>query len=99
MPMTIVVTRDVAARFRGFLASVMVEIAPGVYTHPRLSASVRERVWRVLSEWFGERPGSCIVMTWADKASAGGQGVRTLGSPPINLIDIDGFLLAQRELS
>lgn len=98
MPMTVVVTRDVAARFRGFLASVMVEIAPGVYTHPRLSAGVRERVWAVLSEWFSERPGSCIVMTWADKAAAGGQGVRTLGSPPINLIDIDGFLLAQREL-
>ncbi|TVR13365.1 MAG: type I-E CRISPR-associated endoribonuclease Cas2, partial [Planctomycetota bacterium] len=30
MPMTIVVTNDVADRYRGFLASCMLEIAPGV---------------------------------------------------------------------
>lgn len=34
MPMTVVVTRDVPDRFRGFLVSVMLEIAPGVYTAP-----------------------------------------------------------------
>ena len=31
MPMTVVVTRDVEPRYRGFLASAMLEIAPGVY--------------------------------------------------------------------
>jgi len=51
MPMTVVVTRDVPDRFRGFLASCMLEIAPGVYTQPRLSAGVRERVWTVLADW------------------------------------------------
>ena len=34
MPMCVIVTRDVPARFRGFLASCMLEIAPGVYTQP-----------------------------------------------------------------
>ena len=46
MPMTMVMTRDVAARYRGFLASVMPEIAPGVYVSPELSKGVRERIWR-----------------------------------------------------
>jgi len=31
MPMTVVATRNVAPRVRGFLASVMCEVAPGVY--------------------------------------------------------------------
>ena len=35
--MVVIVTRDVADRFRGFLASCMLEIAPGVYTAPRMS--------------------------------------------------------------
>ena len=52
MPMTVVVTRNVAPRYRGFLASVMLEIAPGVYTSPRMSRAVRERVWEVLTGWF-----------------------------------------------
>ena len=32
----------------------MLEIAPGVYTAPNLNAAVRDRVWTVLSDWFGE---------------------------------------------
>ena len=50
--MTVVVTRDVAPRFRGFLASCMLEIGPGVYTAPRMNAGVRERVWAVMQEWY-----------------------------------------------
>ena len=34
MAMCVIVTRDVPMRFRGFLASCMLEIAPGVYTQP-----------------------------------------------------------------
>lgn len=44
MPMTMVVTRDVEARYRGFLTSVMLEVAPGVYIAPELSTGVRMRV-------------------------------------------------------
>ena len=32
--MTMVVTRNVAPRYHGFLTSVMLEMAPGVYTGP-----------------------------------------------------------------
>ena len=62
--MVVVVTRDVADRYRGFLASAMLEIAPGVYTAPRMSKGVRERVWAVLADWFGALGGGSIVMTW-----------------------------------
>lgn len=96
MSMTVVVTRDVADRFRGFLASCMLEIGPGVYTAPRMSAAVRERVWAVLTEWFAELGGGSIVMTWPDSRLTGGQAVCTLGSPPIELIDIDGVVLSVR---
>ena len=50
MPLTLIVTRDVPGRYRGFLASVMPEVAPGVYVAPDLSKGVRERVWAVLAD-------------------------------------------------
>ena len=53
MSMTVMVTRDVVERFTGFLASVMPEVAPGVFASPSLSKGVRERVWAVLSDWWG----------------------------------------------
>lgn len=95
--MTVIVTRDVAYRFRGFLASVMLEIGPGVYTAPRMSVAVRERVWIVLKEWFDELGGGSIVMTWEDGRKASGQGVDVLGQPPIDLVDHEGVILAKRE--
>ena len=52
MPMTLVVTNNVAPRFRGFLSSVMLEIAPGVYTGPRMSKAVRKQIWTVLEDWY-----------------------------------------------
>lgn len=68
--MTVVVTRDVTARFRGLLASCMLEIAPGVYTAPKMNRAVRVRVWAVLEEWFAELGGGGIVMTWLEPLSA-----------------------------
>ena len=54
MAMTVVVTRDVEGRYRGFLGSCMLELAPGVYTAPRMTRGIRERVWRVIEAWHGE---------------------------------------------
>ena len=104
MTMTVVVTRNVAPRFRGFLASAMLEIAPGVYTAPQMSRGVRERIWQVLSEWFdagaitGGHPEdqASIVVTWRDREASGGQGIETLGVPVKRLVDADGVLLVQR---
>jgi CRISPR-associated protein Cas2 len=97
--MVVVVTRDVAERFRGFLASAMLEIAPGVYTAPRMSAGVRERVWAVLQAWFSGLGGGSIVMTWRDAAEPCGQGLRVLGLPPRTFAEVDGLVVTVSRVS
>ncbi len=99
MSMTVVVTRNVRDRIRGFLASAMLEIGPGVYSAPRISPAVRDRIWSVLSEWFLDEEEASIVMLWADNNLPGGQSVRSLGIPPIRLVEIDGLVVAFRERS
>jgi CRISPR-associated protein Cas2 len=71
--MTVVVTRDVEGRYRGFLGSCMLELAPGVYTAPRMTRGIRERVWRVVESWHGELGQGSIVMTWAEPGLPGGR--------------------------
>lgn len=99
MAMTLVVTRNVLDRVRGFLASCMCEIAPGVYAAPRMSPSVRERIWQVLCDWFEEGEGSGIVMTWPDSKQVGGQAFLTLGSPKNELYEHQGIFLVRNELT
>ena len=94
--MTVVVTRDVAPRFRGFLASCMLEIGPGVYTAPRMNAGVRERVWAVMQEWYSELGGGSILMTWTDPQTVGGQQIAVLGAPSYELFNRDGIFLAMK---
>lgn len=109
--MTVVVTRNVRPRFRGFLASVMCEIAPGVYTAPRMNKAVRERVWNVLVGWWAHGEDALVVMTWRDNSLPGGQQVRALGErtkevhgadvEPLrrSLVKHDGVYLARTPLS
>jgi len=94
--MTMVVTRDVPARYRGFMASVMPEIAPGVYVSPELSKGVRERIWAVAQDWWGRMPGGAFVMVWKDPSAAGGLAMEFLGVPPADLADLDGVLVVRR---
>jgi CRISPR-associated protein Cas2 len=96
MPMTVVVTRDVAARYRGFLASVMPEIAPGVYVAPELAKGVRERIWKVAQDWWATMPGAALVIAWKDTSAPGGLGIQFLGVPPVDLADLDGILVVRR---
>ena len=98
MPMCVVVTRDVPARFRGFLSSCMLEIAPGVYTQPDMSAGVRERVWSVLDDWWAAYRQGSVVMTWAAPGVAPRQGVLMLGEPPKDLVEYDGLHITRRLL-
>jgi CRISPR-associated protein Cas2 len=98
MPMTVVVTRDVPERFRGFLASCMLEIAPGVYTAPDMSRAIRERVWAVLNDWHSQLRQGALVMTWPASDMPGGQAVHLLGDPPKELFELDGIVLVRRDL-
>lgn len=98
MAMTVVATRNASARVRGFLASCCCEIAPGVYTAPRMSDAVRERVWAVVADWTAQEPDSSIVMTWPDRNAAAGQSVRVIGAPACDLVVVDGMVLVRRPL-
>ena len=98
MSLVVIVTRDVVDRFRGFLASTMLEVAPAVYISPRMNAGVRSRIWKVLCDWHGDEPRGSIVMVWRDANETGGVGIANLGSPPYELIEIDGMWLTQRSL-
>ena len=96
MPMTIVVTRDVESRYRGFLASAMLEVAPGVYVSPDLSHGVRERIWTVISTWYDVLNRGAVVLMWRDSTASGGLALRHLGDPPKEIRDADGVLLVKR---
>lgn len=98
MPMTVVVTRNVPGRYRGFLASCMCEVAPGVYTAPRMNRGIRERVWNVMVDWFEGEEEQSVLMTWPDGKLPGGQQVRSLGIPRNDLVRLDGIYLARRDI-
>lgn len=93
--MTVVVTVNVETRYRGFLASTMLEIAPGVYTAPMMTSGIRDRVWGVLSRWYYELSRGSIVMTWRDPDAVGEQRIRTLGEAPKSIVDADGIYLVK----
>ncbi len=99
MSLTLVVTRDVAARYRGFLSSVMPEIAPGVYVSTDMTKGVRDRVWTVVTDWWDSAPGGSVVMAYPDAQAAGRLGVRVLGVPPVSLADLDGIRVVVRQFA
>jgi len=90
----VVLTRDVADRYRGFLASVLAEVAPGVYIAANLTTGIRDRSWGVLEKWWNTAPGGSVIMVFADRNAPSGMTVRTIGAPAINLVDVDGLHLA-----
>ena len=98
MPLCIVVTRDVEMRYRGFLGSVMLEVAPGFYIGPRISKGVRQRIWDVMTDWYGILGSGSVTMVWRDTSQPGGLSVLTLGEPPKKLVEHEGSLLVRRPL-
>lgn len=76
MSMTIAITRNLPDRFGGFLASCMLQLAPGTYVAPFLSKAVRDRVWEVMLAWaelIPEEGG--VVLVWHDEESPSGLGL------------------------
>lgn len=96
MALVTIVTRDVPDRFRGFLASVMPEVAPCTYVSPWMSKGVRDRVWSVLSDWHASIGVGSIVMVWADSNATGGVGISYLGTPSKELVDLDGLWIVRK---
>jgi len=98
MALVMIVTRDVAARFNGFLASLMLEVAPNVFCAPRMNPGVRERVWSILNSWYSQEPCGSLVIVWRDLNAAGGMGVAHIGTPSRTLVEADGMWLTRRSL-
>jgi len=98
MSLTIVVATNVESRFHGFLASAMVEVAPGVYVSPRLNRDARERMWSAISDWHAHIQHGTILMLWRDKSCPGAIAVNTLGIPRRDLVDSDGILLTRNKI-
>lgn len=96
MGLTIVVTRDVTDRTRGFLGSVMLEIAVGVYVSPKMTPAVRDRVRRVLTDWHAAEPSGGMVIAWREADRPGGIGLHHIGEVPRELVDLDGLLVVRR---
>ena len=90
-----IVTVNVESRYRGFLASTMLEIAPGVYTSPKMTNGIRERIWGVLTQWYYDLKQGAIVMTWRDPTAVGEQRILTLGEAPKTIVDADGVYLVK----
>ena len=98
MTMTVLVTRSASPRTRGFLASCMCEIAPGVYTG-ELSKRAREQVWNVIERWHPLGADRSAVMVWPDKASPGGQAIQMLGDTRYDPVEWQGTVLVRRDLT
>ena len=96
MALVMIMTRDVADRFHGFLASVMLEVAPNVFASPRMTKGVRERAWGVIADWHMQEPRGSAVMVWRDLNEVGGIGLAHLGTPPRELVEMDGMWLTRR---
>lgn len=100
MSMTIAVTRNAPGRFRGFLASCMVEIVPGVYVAPHMKKAVRERVWKTVLDWTSLLPSDGgVVMFWKSQSAPSGLGVRLVGWPKKELVGHEGVWLVRRALT
>ncbi|MGC4121410.1 MAG: type I-E CRISPR-associated endoribonuclease Cas2e [Myxococcales bacterium] len=100
MSMTIVVPRNVPDRFRGFLASVMLEVASGVYVNPHMTKGVRDRVISVLNGWSCLLPpDSNLSLFWRESTAPGGLGMANIGTVRFDLQDLDGLWVDRRELT
>lgn len=99
MALVMIVTRDVADRFHGFLASLMLEVAPNVFVAPRMNKGVRERTWSVVSSWYQFEARGSLVMVWRDLNEVGGIGLAHLGTPSRELVEMDGMWLTRRSKS
>lgn len=98
MSQTIIVTRNVSDRMRGFLSSSLLELVPGVYCGARVTPAVRERIWAVVEAWFLAERDASIVMVWREPSVPGEQAVRILGAPPVDLVEHEGIILTRHPL-
>lgn len=99
MNLTVLITRDVEDRYRGFLASAMLEASAGVYVSKGLTPRARDKVWSVVTEWHAALGRGSLTLMYPDAGSDGGIAVKTLGAPARHPVQIDGALLMHRVIT
>lgn len=97
MAMTVLVTQRAPDRVRGFLASCMCEVAPGVYVSSTMNKAVRTRVWTVLQRWFVLGSDASVLMVWVDRGAAAGLGLAALGTPRYDAHEFQALTLVRRD--
>lgn len=95
--MVIVIICDLPDRFRGFLASHMLEVGQSVFVSPHMNRRVRERIWDVVADWYRACSSGSLLLCWSDPAEPGGVGLRSCGLTPRQLVEVDGLYLTRRE--
>ncbi|MFT7721624.1 MAG: type I-E CRISPR-associated endoribonuclease Cas2e [Roseateles sp.] len=96
MTLTVLITRDVEDRYRGFLASALLELSPGVYASPHLGAKAREQIWKVVSDWHAQLQRGSLTLLYPDRQADGGLHVRQLGTSPRHPVRLEGVLLMSK---
>ncbi len=96
MSLTVLITRDVEDRYRGFLASAMLEASAGVYVSKGLTPRARDKIWKVVADWHATLNRGSLTLLYADAACPGGLAVKILGAPTRRPVPIDGTLLMFR---
>jgi len=81
---------NVADRFHGFLRSAMLNPHPGVYVAADLDAGSKDRIWRILHDWWHEEPRGTLMILWSDRKSPSGISMEVLGLPKRNIVVYDG---------
>lgn len=99
MNLTVLITRDVEDRYRGFLASAMLEASAGVYVSKGLTPRARDKVWSVVTDWHAALGRGSLTLLYPDAGSDGGIAVKTLGAPARRPVQIDGALLMHRVIT
>ncbi len=78
-------------RFSGFLHSVAMEAAPGVFLAADLNRSAFDRVWMTLAEWHDRWPEVWIVAVLPASRPRHPPQIRCLGMPARKLAELDGM--------
>ena len=97
MAMTVLATRNASDRIRGFLASCMCVVGPGLYVSANMSKRVREQVWRLMERWHPLGSEVSILMVWSDRKEASGLGLAALGSPPYDAVSLQSLAVVRRD--
>jgi CRISPR-associated protein Cas2 len=90
--MVVFIVEKVPESLRGELSRWLFEVKAGVFTG-KVSALVREELWRMVESQYGK--GSAVIIYPTNNEQ--GFNARTLGNPCRRFVDIEGLLLVRTQ--